>query len=61
MSQYYRNHPDEPISHDWVSGTIKRRMPLNRKEPAVLAPNGNVDRAITSDPPEPRSDNKQKA
>ncbi len=19
MSQYYRNHPDEPISHDWVS------------------------------------------
>ncbi len=63
MSQYYRNHPDEPISHDWVSS------PNTRKISALAAPkpqgdsglvsNGNVDRATISDPPELRSDNKR--
>lgn len=63
MSQYYRNHPDEPISHDWVSGTRTKKIPAQAEPPEnsgnVLS--GNADWATISSPPEQCSDNKRKA
>lgn len=37
MSQYYRNHPDEPISHDCVTPSFQTKSSRNMKAKSHIA------------------------